>query len=55
LQRILMLKAKEGTTKEEKPKLSRTGSVTSNPTSPTPQTSRASFSAKIPNNKLSFR
>ncbi|XP_044260649.1 uncharacterized protein LOC123008726 isoform X1 [Tribolium madens] len=57
LQRILMLKGKEGTIKEEKPKLSRTSSITSNPTSPPPQTSvsRGSFSSKIPSNKLSFR
>lgn len=59
LQRILMLKGKEGiTTKDEKPKLSRTSSIASNPTSPTPQTSavsRGSFSSKLSNNKLSFR
>ncbi|XP_063930154.1 uncharacterized protein Cngl isoform X3 [Zophobas morio] len=60
LQRILMLKGKEGTIKEEKPKLSRTSSVASNPTSPTPQTSttiapRGSISSRITNNKLSFR
>ncbi|XP_015836494.1 uncharacterized protein Cngl isoform X3 [Tribolium castaneum] len=57
LQRILMLKGKEGTIKEEKPKLSRASSVASNPTSPTPQTSvsRGSFSSKITSNKLSFR
>ncbi|RZC40524.1 uncharacterized protein BDFB_003925 [Asbolus verrucosus] len=67
LQRILMLKAKEGTTKEEKPKVIKSGS-SSNPTSPTPQTattsivSRGSFSkgsssscTKVTNNKLSFR
>lgn len=63
LQRILMLKAKEGASKEDKPKLIRTSSVRSNPTSPpqpqatAPSAPRASFSltAKTQTAKLSFR
>lgn len=64
LQRILMLKAKEGASKEDKPKLIRTSSVRSNPTSPPqsqvvapPSVPRASFSltAKTQTAKLSFR
>lgn len=62
LQRILMLKAKEGTLKEDKPKLIRTSSVRSNPSSPphsqvVTSASRASFSvtSKTQSAKLSFR